>query len=524
MKGEIMNKRLSLSVGLLCAAILAACPTFYPFEFTRAPGLILSPADGSLRVTWTSASPEADSYDVYYAPGTLTGAAALKSGGTKIANTARGRIIAGLTSGEVYSVMVTANKEGLSIDSAVKQGTAGNAVGKAKRGVGHNSKDTPMQDMALLTPGVKWFYDWGIAPNSAVDTAAQTYNMTYMPMVWSGLNEGALRAYKTAHPECEYLLAYNEPNLTDQANMTPAQAAERWPALLAIAQELNLKIVSPAMNYGTLSGYGDPVKWLDEFFTKPGVSLDDVSAIAIHCYMQYPSAIKSYIERFKKYGKPLWVTEFCAWENIANGTQQMEYMSDIVTYMELDPAVERYAWFIAKGGSGSDVTAKPYNKLLTRTNPPELTGLGAVYVNMSACDTSVYASCGQQIEAEHFTGCNLSDWIDVSGFSRSVRFRPTTDSDDTSGGLDIYDFTQNTWVEYQIDLAVAASGITLRNSTTGSAAAVQIAIDGAAAGTVSLPQGGWKTTGQAISLPAGKHTIRLTVSSGNCALNWIKVE
>lgn len=72
------------------------------------------------------------------------------------------------------------------------------------------------------------------------------------------------------------ILAYNEPNLTDQANMTPTRASELWPNLVAVAEKLGMRLTSPAMNYGTLAGYSDPEVWLDEFYSKPGVSLDDV--------------------------------------------------------------------------------------------------------------------------------------------------------------------------------------------------------------------------------------------------------
>jgi hypothetical protein len=402
----------------------------------------------------------------------------------------------------------------------VVQAQPAGAVKNEKRGVSYSFESAPDLEMALLSPAVKWFYNWGDGLSKAVDGAAKTNNVTYFPMAWNNVDEEVLRYYKKNHPECEYLLAYNEPNLTDQANMTPPQAADRWKRLLKIAKELELKIVSPAMNYGTLSGYGDPVKWLDEFFNQPGVSLADISAIAIHCYMQNPAAMKGYIERFKKYGKPIWMTEFCAWEGIASGAAQMEYMSEAVTYMELDPAVERYAWFIPRGDE--DETVKPYNKLLTQSKPPELTGLGMVYANMGVCDTAVYAAAGRQIEAEHFTNCNLSRSVGVEGFSRPVHFRPTTDS---SGVLDIFDFTPEKWVEYQVEVAADKSyNISLRN-TASRPTTIDVSIDGVRSQSVSLNTTSvWTTSVFPVQLSAGKHVIRLEVTGGDCALNWLKVE
>ena len=58
----------------------------------------------------------------------------------------------------------------------------------------------------------------------------------------------------------------DEPNFTAQANMTPRQAADAWPGFEALAKELNLKIVGPALNYSPNAPYQDPKKWYDEFF------------------------------------------------------------------------------------------------------------------------------------------------------------------------------------------------------------------------------------------------------------------
>jgi hypothetical protein len=398
------------------------------------------------------------------------------------------------------------------------------ALRQGKRGVSYSFEGaTAGADMALLSPALVWFYNWGTMPRKVAEEAAQKHTVAFFPMVWNDVDQNAevaLRAYKSAHPECEYLLAFNEPNLTDQANMTPAQAAKKWPKVLKIAKELNLKIVSPAMNYGTLPDYGDPIVWLDEFFTKKGVSLDDVSAIAVHCYMPDAAALKMYVERFQKYGKPIWMTEFCAWENIASADAQREFMSEAVTYMELDPNVERYAWFIPKGRE--PVEAHPYMQLITKTRPPELTACGEVFASMTTCDRTVFVPAGERIEAERFSNCNLSQSIGVEGFSRPVHFRPTTDS---GGVLDIYNFIPGKWVEYQVETAESRDyRLTLRY-TAPETANLNIYIDGTAAKTAALGQNGnWAAAAVPLRLEAGKHVLRLEITGGSCALNWLKVE
>ncbi|NDV80021.1 glycosyl hydrolase [Dysgonomonas sp. 511] len=215
-----------------------------------------------------------------------------------------------------------------------------------KRGVSYNFQ--MLEDVALLGPGVSWFYNWGPDISNDLNNAVTPQKLDFYPMAWNGaFSESKIRAYKQAHPNCEYILAFNEPNLTDQANMTPTEAATHWPRLRALANELNMKIISPAMNYGTLANYSDPIKWLDEFFKL--VPLSDIDGIAIHCYMGTPASLKSYVGLFKKYGKPIWMTEFCAWESyINNVSKQMAYMCDVLNYMECDPDIYRYAWFIPR--------------------------------------------------------------------------------------------------------------------------------------------------------------------------------
>ena len=204
----------------------------------------------------------------------------------------------------------------------------------AKRGVAFNFNY--VSDLPLLSPYITWDYNWGNSTNESAALWFDANEIDYCPMCWSGsYDANKIRTFVAAHPNTKYLLAFNEPNLTDQANMTPAQAAALWPPVVALAKELNLKLVSPAMNYGTLSGYSDPIKWLDEFFAQPDVSIDDVDAIAVHSYMASPSAVQSYIERFRKYNKPVWVTEFCAWDPKPTSAEvQMDYMCAVLHYME----------------------------------------------------------------------------------------------------------------------------------------------------------------------------------------------
>ena len=56
--------------------------------------------------------------------------------------------------------------------------------------------------------------------------------MDFIPMLWGGNTSigdmVSVENFILAHPEIQYLLVMNEPNLKDQANRTPVEAATDW--------------------------------------------------------------------------------------------------------------------------------------------------------------------------------------------------------------------------------------------------------------------------------------------------------
>lgn len=387
----------------------------------------------------------------------------------------------------------------------------------AKRGVSFASPFF-VEDISLLEGGISWVYNWGPAPSNSSDAEFMKYGIDFVPMAWNAsYDKNRIRSFVQSHPQCKYLLAFNEPNLNDQAHMTPVEAAEKWPELKAFADEVGLKLVSPAMNYGTLSGYSDPIKWLDEFFACDGVSLDDVEAIALHCYMGSAGGMKSFIDRFEKYSKPIWMTEFCGWESPVTSEQtQLEYMSETVLMLETDPRIERYAWFIARG-SGS-ITNKPWNQLLTKTEPYILSSQGLIYTSLTSLDKSIWLSADNHIL---MNTCSNVCSISVEPAVLSPRFLPANDAYRT---LYMANFTSNKWVEYQIVAERDYKNINLCYLAY-SKTKVQVLVDEVLIKEVELPRSSdneWHIATENISLSQGKHVIRLVNTSGNTNIHWMK--
>lgn len=389
----------------------------------------------------------------------------------------------------------------------------------AKRGVAFSF--TQMTDLPLLSPYVSWDYNWGPAPTTEAAMWFDANEMDFCPMCWNGnYNADKIRQFVAAHPKTKYLLAFNEPNLTDQANMTPAQAAQLWPHVVALAKELNLKLVSPAMNYGTLSGYSDPIKWLDEFFAQPGVSIDDVAAISVHCYMSSPNAVKNYIEKFRKYEKPVWLTEFCAWDPVPGSvTTQMDYMCSVLNYLEQEPLVERYAWFIPR--ASGKVDSAPYMQLLTHDSPAALTDLGKMYCYFSPMDSTCYLTANRPIYAGEYTR--------VKNYAMTLR--PTNDDElkDRIGrdGLMITNFAEGQELTYQLALADDVQQITLRYCSYTNAIC-EVLVDGVSQNYVNMPRNGssteWTEAGVSLPIRKGNHRVTLSLVSGSCAFSGFQLK
>ena len=418
-----------------------------------------------------------------------------------------------------------------------------------KRGVAYNflfprSNPVPRADMELLSPGVRWFYNWAMSVPAQVETLAAEHDLVFIPQRWSASGWGAggfdsvlnnLRGFVERNPETRWIMAYNEPMLTNEANLTPAQAAADWPNILRIADELDLKVLSPALTFGNIgtregnTAWNSPDGWFDAFLEQPGVYLEDIDIVRIHTYIAWMSAVSGYINRFRKYDRPIWVTEFAAWGNPVVPTDeewQMRFMSEAVMYFELEPLIEKYFWFIPKGGGDyypPDNLRPPFNKLLTQASPTQLTRLGVVYVNMPHVNINrkTWVPLGRRMTAAHITNATTV----AAPTNRMVHFRPSTDTAYDSEILDIHRFATESWIEFQARVPASGSRtLSLRNMAPESTV-LDIHANGVLVATANLAQSGeWRTTEVPLELAEGDYTIRLSVRSGNCAINWLRLD
>jgi hypothetical protein len=368
-------------------------------------------------------------------------------------------------------------------------------------------------DMAADSKGLLWWYNWAVAPESRVANVFTNYNMDFVPMAWNGsFDETALRAFYASHPNARYLLGFNEPNFTTQANLTPRQAAALWPKLEAIAADYNLKIVGPAVNYCdkciTVNGttISDPVQYLDSFFVAcPNCKVD---YIAVHNYMCYSGALKSYIDGFKKYGKKIWLTEFACWDQPAiTLDMQKNYVLGALDYLENDTMVFRYSWFTGDRSGGY-----PYISLF-QPQSGALTDLGNLYVTYNPVhDTSVYVDVPARIEAESY---NAMYGVSIEGVK------------DVDGLADVGWIDPGDWLEYNINVPSSGTYYVFFRIASNASTNLELRENGATLDILQVPSSGgwqnWTTLKTAITLTQGKHKLQVYTNTGQFNLNWLTI-
>lgn len=375
-------------------------------------------------------------------------------------------------------------------------------------------------DFDLLGPVVSWSYNWANSSAASQDKKFEEYGIQYVPMCWNANYSRANVAASIAKQQGEkYMLGFNEPNLTDQCNMTPSQAAEKWVDVVSLAKENGANLLSPAMNWGTLSGWSNGVAWMESFFKQPQVNPDDIYGIAVHIYMGSAKAMLGDLARYKVFGKPLWLTEFCAWDGTSSSAAQCQFMAQAINALEQDPDLERYAWFIPRGGYETEKA--PFMSLLTKGSKPQLTERGKLFVGMSSFDKNAVYSCGKRIPAEHYRACSVDE-----NFSSA----PVAVCTDEDGALQIDGLALSQTMDYKVNVE-SAKYFQIRYAATRDSQIELIRMEGdteKVLAKINLPttegKTNWVTSEYKLpKMQSGEQVIRIRCSNGLPRINWFAI-
>ncbi|MDP4276662.1 MAG: glycosyl hydrolase, partial [Bacteroidota bacterium] len=179
-----------------------------------------------------------------------------------------------------------------------------------------------------------WFYSWSA-------DQASTSTLEYVPIRqnggWPGWTEISGKQGVT------HVLGFNEPDHTEQSNLTVAQAVAQWPEMM----KTGLRIGSPACTN---------FSWLYQFMDSCKARNYRVDYVAIHAYWGGKSAQNWYNDLkyiHDRTGRPIWITE---WNNGANWTtewwptdslaqlsKQLSDIKGILTVLDTAHFIERYS-------------------------------------------------------------------------------------------------------------------------------------------------------------------------------------
>ncbi len=183
-----------------------------------------------------------------------------------------------------------------------------------------------------------WFYSWSADQSS---TTNQEYSLIRQNGGWPSWSQ------IWGKENVSHLLGFNEPDHTEQSNLTVSQAVAQWPDLL----KSGLRVGSPACTNFT---------WLYNFMDSCKTKNYRVDYVAIHAYWANKTPQSWYNDLkaiHEKTGRPIWITE---WNNGANWTtetwptadrslsdanaqKQLNDLKNILQVLDTAHFVERYA-------------------------------------------------------------------------------------------------------------------------------------------------------------------------------------
>jgi len=177
------------------------------------------------------------------------------------------------------------------------------------------------------------------------------------------------------------VLGFNEPERSDQGDITVDQATNQWPQLEAVADVYGAKIGSPAT--------ANPmIPWIIDFMNKAETNNLRVDFMAMHKYPKPDnsgSILNGAQALHDAYGKDVWITEFNAadWSGSNDYTHADSYtwMAEVLYRLESTDYIKRYAIFPWDGSSSASSASAVFEP-----GTQNLTPLGKLYSTYRSSD------------------------------------------------------------------------------------------------------------------------------------------
>lgn len=220
---------------------------------------------------------------------------------------------------------------------------------------------------------ISWYHHW---QNAAVPEMPR--DVEYVPMDWGPKYHNLWQQRKAgfAKHKPKYVLAFNEPDVTGQSDMSPSSAASRYMKELEPLRKKGIKVSSPQIVWNT--------KWMDSFLKKIRAQGGDVDFIAAHYYGSWKDQkrLESWIKTLRsKYKKSIWLTEYGVTASSGGSTAQiMNFKTKVTNWMSGKSYVKRVAWLgCFATNNPPDSFASNRNGMFTASGSLNKMGISYVY-------------------------------------------------------------------------------------------------------------------------------------------------
>jgi hypothetical protein len=215
----------------------------------------------------------------------------------------------------------------------------------SKRGAAYN--DASLVPILTSTNTVSWAYNWDPSPNGDLPC-----DIEYIPMLWGmQLADGWFREADAAiNAGSRFFLGFNEPDDPQQANMSPSDAATAYRQYLTPYAN-RVALGTPAITNG---GGAMGLEWMERYLAACSCTCGQ-RFMVIHWYgaasaaNEFKQHIVDAMDLASLYDlDEIWITEFAAF---GDPSAQVQFLHDIVPWLDGEMMVGRYAYFLCADGS-----------------------------------------------------------------------------------------------------------------------------------------------------------------------------
>jgi hypothetical protein len=216
----------------------------------------------------------------------------------------------------------------------------------------------------FITDKVSAIYNWTpLKPSN-------TFGLQYVPMLW-GTSQLAQFKSVVKPGYANVVLAFNEPDISGQANLDPETAARIWMANGDILRQQGYTTISPAVAFSN--------DWLHAFFNAcTGCKFDHMAA---HIYATDAQDVITYLTQLHDtFGMSIWVTEFACHSFIGkppcDENQAFDFVTQTTQWMDATPWIDKY--FFYGFMTAAEININPVNSLMNQDGTPN--ALGKLYL------------------------------------------------------------------------------------------------------------------------------------------------